>query len=310
MQPNNELFTNKQVLDQFASALHTLTGLHIGLHNRDYSLYAAAGDDVRNFCAVCRNHSPAFFQSCLKCDNAHLKKVQTDRCTIAYSCPFGLTEAIIPLTQQEELVGYIFLGQAFRDIPPDFESLWDKLLTLDEANLYPHLEEIRRAVENTPCLTEERLNAAIQLGEIFAAHTHAALWFSQTVNTNSRERFSYYLSLNDWEHIPMSTVSAAAASEMLHISYSQFNRIAKEVVGMPFKQYVLSLKLRAAVQMLDDSGLPLYGIAQNLGFDDAHYFARLLRRFTGKSCRQLREHKREAECAMPSEEDSAKSERL
>ena len=83
MQPKNELLFNKQALDQFALALHRLTGFHVGLHNRDYSLYAAAGDDVRNFCAVCRNHSPAFFQNCLKCDNAHLKKVLSDRRTTA-----------------------------------------------------------------------------------------------------------------------------------------------------------------------------------------------------------------------------------
>ncbi|MCI6636382.1 MAG: PocR ligand-binding domain-containing protein [Eubacteriales bacterium] len=295
MQPKNELLFNKQALDQFALALHRLTGFHVGLHNRDYSLYAAAGDDVRNFCAVCRNHSPAFFQNCLKCDNAHLKKVLSDRRTTAYTCPFGLSEIIIPLMWQEELVGYIFLGQAFRDAQPEFEPLWEKLLALDEANLYPHREEIRRAFENTQCLSEEKMTAAIQLGEIFAAHTYAALWFSQAANANSRERFSYYLSLNDWEHMPIAMVSAASASEMLHISYSQLNRIARAVVGMPFKQYVLDLKLRAAVRMLDESDLPLSGIAQSLGFDDAHYFARLLRRFTGKSCRQLRENEREGQ---------------
>ena len=189
MQPKNELLFNKQALDQFALALHRLTGFHVGLHNRDYSLYAAAGDDVRNFCAVCRNHSPAFFQNCLKCDNAHLKKVLSDRRTTAYTCPFGLSEIIIPLMWQEELVGYIFLGQAFRDAQPEFEPLWEKLLTLDEANLYPHREEIRRAFENTQCLSEEKMTAAIQLGEIFAAHTYAALWFSQAANANSRERF-------------------------------------------------------------------------------------------------------------------------
>lgn len=292
MQPKNELLFNKQALDRFASALHKLTGLHVGLHNCDYSLFAAAGDDARNFCAVCRNHSPAFLQNCLKCDNTHLKKVLSDRRTTAYACPFGLTEAIIPLVWQEELVGYIFLGQVFRDVPPEFESLWEKLLALDEDNLYPHREEIRSAFENTPCLVQEKLTAAIQLGEIFAVHTYAALWFSQAANANSKERFSYYLSLNDWEHMPMATFSVSAASEMLHVSYSQLNRIAKEVVGMPLKQYIIDLKLRAAVRMIDESDLPLSVIAQSLGFDDAHYFARLLRRFTGKSCRQLREDSR------------------
>ncbi len=299
MQPKNELLFNKQTLDQFALALHRLTGLHVGLHNRDYSLYAAAGDDVRNFCAACRNHSPAFLHNCLKCDNAHLKKVLNDRCTIAYTCPFGLSEAIIPLMWQEDLVGYIFLGQAFRDAPPEFETLWEKLLALDETHLYPHREEIRRAVENTPCLPAEKLTAAIQLAEIFAAHTYAALWFSQAVNANSRERFSYYLSLNDWEHMPMATVSAAAASEMLHISYSQLNRIAKAVVGMPFKQYVLDCKLQAAVRMLEETDLPLSRIAQSLGFDDTHYFARLLRQYTGKNCQELRGNEgniEQAEC--------------
>lgn len=299
MQPKNELLFNKQTLDQFALALHRLTGLHVGLHNRDYSLYAAAGDDVRNFCAACRNHSPAFLHNCLKCDNAHLKKVLNDRCTIAYTCPFGLSEVIIPLMWQEDLVGYIFFGQAFHDAPPEFETLWEKLLALDETHLYPHREEIRRALENTPCLSAEKLTAAIQLAEIFAAHTYAALWFSQAVNANSRERFSYYLSLNDWEHMPMSTVSASAASEMLHISYSQLNRIAKEVVGMPFKQYVLDCKLQAAVRMLEETDLPLSRIAQSLGFDDTHYFARLLRQYTGKNCQELRgneENIEQAEC--------------
>ena len=284
----NALLFNKQMLDQFTEALHQLTGMHVGLHNRDYSLYAAAGDNARNFCAVCRNHSPAFLQSCLKCDNIHLKEVLSTRKTHVYTCPFGMTEVIIPLEWQGELVGYLFLGQAFRDTLPDFDLLWEKLLALDETHLYPRREEIRRAVEDTPCLPREKLDAVIRLGEIFSAHTYAALWFSQATNANSRQRFSYYLSLNDWEHMPIASVSAKGASEMLHISYSQLNRIAKEVVGMPFKQYVLDLKMRAAVRMIDESDLPLSRIAQSLGFDDAHYFARLLRRFTGKSCRELR----------------------
>ena len=297
VQPKNELFFNKQTLDQFASALHTLTGLHVGLHNHDYSLYAAAGDDMRNFCAVCRNHSPAFLQNCLKCDNAHLKKVLTERETTVYTCPFGLTEVIIPLMWQDALVGYIFLGQAFCGAAPDFEAMWEKLLALDETHLYAHREEIRRAVEDTPWLSEEKLTAVIRLAGIFAEHTYAALWFSQAANANSRQRFSYYLSLNDWEHMPMATVSAQAASELLHISYSQLNRIAKEVVGAPFKQYVLARKLSAAVRMLQETDLPLSRVAQSLGFDDTHYFARLLRQYTGKSCRELRENEAETEAS-------------
>lgn len=288
MQPNNALFFNKQDLDQFAFALHQLTGFHVGLHNRDYSLYAAAGDNARNFCSVCRRHSSVFLQNCLRCDNAHLKKVLTDRKTTVYTCPSGLTEAIIPLEWQGELVGYLFLGQAFRNTHPDFETLWKKLLALDEANLYPHREEIHQAFTDTPCLSEEKLLSCIRLGEIFASHTYAALLFSQSSNANSKQRFSYYLSLNDWKHISMATVSAESAAEALHISYSQLNRIAKEMVGLPFKQYILDIKLREAVRLINETDIPLAHIAQSIGFDDAHYFARLLRRYTGKSCRQLR----------------------
>lgn len=67
----------------------------------------------------------------------------------------------------------------------------------------------------------------------------------------------------------------------LSISPTKLNDICREHCGMSPKEYLLSLKIRTAKDMIRHTSLNFTEIAQHLGFSSIHYFSRLFREKTG-----------------------------
>lgn len=85
--------------------------------------------------------------------------------------------------------------------------------------------------------------------------------------------------------MPITSFSAQQAAETLKLSYSQLNRLSNTMLNMPFKQYILHEKIKAAPIILGTSpSCSVKDAAHAVGIEDAHYFSRLFRKYMGCSC--------------------------
>lgn len=66
--------------------------------------------------------------------------------------------------------------------------------------------------------------------------------------------------------------------------------VFKEAYGITPYQYLLQKKLTLAKMMLKDTRLPIKEIAENLGFQDNHYFSSFFKKQTGTSPQQYRKN--------------------
>ena len=78
-------------------------------------------------------------------------------------------------------------------------------------------------------------------------------------------------------------ITTTTLAKTLHLSQSHFCHIFKDVFGVSAKEYLISIRIQKACELLRTSSMSITDIAFNCGFTDANYFARTFRRLKGKS---------------------------
>jgi AraC-like DNA-binding protein len=137
------------------------------------------------------------------------------------------------------------------------ENCYDKAL---HSLLFLLLSEVRRLCEKQP-LTD--------------ATKHRAHIFRQFLSLLDNHFHSHW--------------TAEDYAKSLHLSPRHLNRILNEMTGQSLSDIIRNRLILESKRLLTFSGLPIAQIAQQLGFEDAAYFARYFRKAVGTPPTDFRE---------------------
>ena len=85
-------------------------------------------------------------------------------------------------------------------------------------------------------------------------------------------------------------VGLQEAAEYLSISESHLSRLFKEETGLNFLQYLNAWRINKAIQLMSDPRRNISEIAGECGFPSPGYFAKIFKRFSGKTPSQYRDN--------------------
>lgn len=80
-----------------------------------------------------------------------------------------------------------------------------------------------------------------------------------------------------------SELSLNSICEYLNISTSRFSSIFKESTGKTFTEVLTNIRMERAKELLTQTSLKNYEIAEKVGFSDPHYFSIAFKKMTGKT---------------------------
>ncbi len=83
-------------------------------------------------------------------------------------------------------------------------------------------------------------------------------------------------------------LSLQMVAEKLYMNKTYISEVFKQKTGIPFIEYLTMVKMERAKQILAIDGLKSYEAAEVLGFKDSEYFAKLFKKYTGKSVSDIR----------------------
>lgn len=83
------------------------------------------------------------------------------------------------------------------------------------------------------------------------------------------------------------TVSRIAAQS--YLSEEQLNRVVKQIAGMPTRDYVITMRMRKALDLLQHKDWSIKMIALRLGYQDPNNFTHRFRKYYGISPREYRQ---------------------
>ena len=83
-------------------------------------------------------------------------------------------------------------------------------------------------------------------------------------------------------------ISLQAIAEKYNYSIANASRIFKEKTGLPFQDYVQSVRIKESCRLLANTTEPVPVIAQSVGYDDTKFFNQLFKRHLGLTPREYR----------------------
>ncbi len=90
------------------------------------------------------------------------------------------------------------------------------------------------------------------------------------------------------EHFSDPNLMLSDAAEAVHLSQSHLSTIFAQETGMTFTQYLTGLRISRAKELLETTELRSFRIAEEVGYNDAHYFSYMFKRSTGMTPSEYR----------------------
>jgi len=263
--------------------------LYTELHGARVSLFGSdkrmlyPDEKGRPNCAYCRmlRETLRMDSCCRELDRRMMEAALKQNEMISYTCHAGMREAVAPLIVNNELAGFVMIGQFRSQAAPDgspYAARWER----EQGN-----QALQAAFADSTILPEEKV-------EVLLAMLRQLL--ELIIRGQLIHHKDYDLIESVIEHIrlhPEHPMSLTEAVKISGRSASTVSRLFKKITGQSFKQYQTAFRLQRAAELLESMpNRPVAEIAKAVGFEDPFYFSRQFHKHAGASPSDYRSSKK------------------
>ena len=178
---------NKENLRKVFHDFYVLTHLRIVLIDSEFNELLSYPETQQGFCAEIRRNMDVH-SKCLASDKAGCLACANSKELNIYRCHMGLVEAVIPILDGGEILGYVMFGQILKSDTCDMER---RRLKRTFAN-WPY-RSIDSVVDEIPTRSEEELNAAATILQALTTYVLFNRWVAPKKYYFSQLKFLYPL---------------------------------------------------------------------------------------------------------------------
>jgi len=272
------LSLNTDQLLSFFKDFNTLTGIKIALFSESGKEILAYPENHCLFCSKIRSSRDGN-NNCEISNKKSFERCQKTRKIEIYHCHAGLIETTAPLIDNGVVIGYIMFGQ-ITDIP-DKKSLQS---TLSEAlNKYKTDNKgVDGAIYNIAYKNSEQIKATAKILE-------ACTLYVLLSNMISLRNENFVKNLNRFLLSHLSEdLSVDRLTEEFNISKNKLYDSVSKYMSTGISEHVRNLRIEEAKRLLVETELPVYKIADQVGFTDYNYFCRVFKKKAGLPAKKYR----------------------
>lgn len=210
---------------------------------------------------------------CKKCDNDALNHAYESRSPYIYRCHMGMTEAVLPIIQDDKIIGYITLGKVVeeKDIPFLKQQIRSccKIYDLPEAELLSEIDKM-------PIIKHDTLTACTNILAMLSDY----LLLNKIIKPNSpplHTQIHDYIIKNISADLTVKTLCS-----YFKISKSMLYKIFIDNYGCGISEYIKKLRIEGAKRLLGTS-MNITQVAEAVGMSDASYFIKIFKKETGRT---------------------------
>ena len=116
-------FDNSQI-ESLMKSFYILSGIRFVFFDNDFREIIAYPKDNCDFCKLMKG-CPKTRRKCNYADRRSFQECEKQNSLIIYKCHAGLVEAVMPLHENEKIIGYLMFGQITDN--PDKSNLYNKI---------------------------------------------------------------------------------------------------------------------------------------------------------------------------------------
>ncbi len=267
---------NKENLRKVFHDFYVLTHLRIVLIDSEFNELLSYPETQQGFCAEIRRNMDVH-SKCLASDKAGCLVCANSKELNIYRCHMGLVEAVIPILDGGEILGYVMFGQILKSDTCDMER---RRLKRTFAN-WPY-RSIDSVVDEIPTRSEEELNAAATILQALTTYVLFNRWVAP-------KKYDFIRRLDTYiqEHL-RGPISVDDICLSFGIARTRLYSVATDYLGCGIAEYIRKKRIFHAKEFLEKTDLPISQIVYDTGFCDYSHFSRVFKEETGITAREYR----------------------
>lgn len=259
-------FVSSIDINTLLKRIHLVTGMTVTLY--DSRKYWVSSYPVNN-CNYCKSLrlNMDYHARCGANDSEAFELCAKKREMIVYRCYMGLYEMLIPVFDQEEISGYLMLGQAIEDSDEVRRGCYERLR---ESRPDMTEEAAMQDVASAYAMSEERLMAVAQVAQLYAEYIG-----SNSILNNEMNSLANLVSIYIREHFS-EKITNADLCYVFFCNRKKLTKEFKEAYGMSIVDYTNNIRLSKARQMLHKNpNVSINYLSSAVGFSYQSYFSTL-----------------------------------
>ena len=263
---------NNKKLINLIKDFYNLTGIKTCIYDADENEICFYPQKYSAFCSTLRKNEE-MENRCIQCDKKAFEKCRSSYEQYTYKCHAGLIECVSPIIFDEEIIGYIVIGQ-IKNENSKFADICETLIK--------NSENLKKEYESLPVISTEKLNSAINILDACAGYEYL-----KTLVKNGNERT--YSKITKYVRKNLTTdLSVSSLCSVLRLSHSEIYSIFRDFFNSTPAEYVKKSRLNYACKILSTTNLPINVIAMQCGIPDYNYFSKIFKKEFGLSPREYR----------------------
>ncbi len=260
---------DKARLDGILDDFHTVTGMEISLLNPRFHTVSVKRSREGSFCSYLHGAAESI-DVCKASDKERLTAVEASGSATVYTCPCGITEAILPVIRGDAIIAYLICSMGIRD--SDLGSVLP--LTMEVA---PRLDpiELEGVIGGVRVLTDREIDAHLAMLALVAEHISRDSTLTENEESIGK-LVKYYVRNNLDKKLTLSDIALN-----LHCSTVTLTEHFKSEFGITIMEYVTKKRMDLAEKLLITTDEPLAEVATLVGFSDVEYFSRTFKKYHG-----------------------------
>ena len=249
--------------------------------NKNLSKYTGHYCD---FCYMVRS-LPGAKSECISSDVEEvIKLAKAYKKPFFHTCHMNLTELVIPVMLNSEIVAIVFIGQCRMENESQQELTLNRVLEFGG-----DIKKFREYYKQLPELNRSNILAAGLLLDTALKYI---------IEKQGKQALLKYLKADNSDHISRAcwfidtyfsdNISAKDVTEHLHLNPSYLARLFKRDLGKSITEYLIEVRIQRAKELLQRTQLPIASIAVNVGFTDSNYFCRTFLKIVGVTPKNYR----------------------
>ena len=255
----------KANLDEILRDFCTVSGMDISVVDSDFHTLSLTRGAGTTLCTAI-HRDPKSIDVCKASDIERLSAARADGAPVLYTCPFGITEAIVPIIRDDEAVGYIISA-----LGVEIGGEYGVISATDGK------DEIRHLVSESRKLTREELSAYFNMMKMLADYISDDDSLLCT-NRSIGQLIKKYVKNNLAGKLTLKNIA-----RNLHCSTVTLTEHFKAEFGITINEYITKKRMELAERLMLTSDKPLREIAADVGFSDVEYFSRTFKKHHGES---------------------------
>lgn len=264
-------------METLMRSFYTLTGIR-------FVLFDAACNEVISYpekdCTFCKlmKRCAKTRRKCRYADRRSFERCEKTGAPVTYTCHAGLVEAVVPLLENGNIIGYLMFGQI-----TDKEDKTDLFAALPQWETYGiEGDALRLAIEEISFKSQSEIAAAAHIME---ACTSYILYKELILPQSSKciEAAKAYIEQHLGEQIDIVSLCTE-----LGVGRTRLYEVFKSELKMGVSQYILRRRMHRAKKLLRTTELPLKEVADAVGFADYNYFSRVFKKTYGRAAKSYR----------------------